>query len=39
MTRGACDSEVFENIRDMKYFNDYDQNKTFVDKTLANLIL
>lgn len=38
MTRGACDSKDFENIRDMKYFNDYDQNKTVVDKTLAKMI-
>lgn len=38
MTRGACDSQTFENIRDMKYFNDYDQNKTITDTTLAKMI-
>jgi hypothetical protein len=38
MTRGACDGEAFENIRDMNYFNAYDQNKTVIDTTLADLI-
>lgn len=38
MTRGACDSQDFENIRDMRYFHEYDQNKTVVDTTLASII-
>jgi hypothetical protein len=38
MTRGACDSKVFENIRDMKYFHDYDKNANTIDTSLADLL-
>ena len=38
MTRGAADSVNYDNFRDMNYFNRYDQNKTFEDNDLKNLI-
>jgi hypothetical protein len=34
MTRGDVLSIVFNNIRDMNYFNAYNQNATFCDDTL-----
>lgn len=37
MTRGAADHEQYENIRDMSYFERYDQNKTEKDETLAKI--
>ena len=39
MTRGAADVYWCENIRDMDYFNRYDQNKNYDDLLLKNLIL
>jgi hypothetical protein len=39
MTRGAADVSWSENIRDMNYFNHYDQNKNYDDLLLKNLIL
>jgi len=37
MTRGDINRQDVENIRDMKYFNDYDKNKTVKDDILANI--
>ena len=39
MTRGAADVYWCENIRDMDYFNKYDQNKDYDDLILKNLIV
>ena len=38
MTRGAADSENYNNIRDMTYFNSYDQTNDN-DETLKNIVL
>jgi hypothetical protein len=38
MTRGACDSKIYENIRDMKYFHDYDANAHTIDTRLADML-
>jgi hypothetical protein len=37
MTRGDVASQGYENIRDMDYFNKYNDNMTFKDDVLANL--
>lgn len=39
MTRGAADVYWCENIRDIDYFNKYDQNKDYDDLLLKNLII
>ena len=38
MTRGDVANDKFENVRDMKYFNTYNENKTFKDTLLRDLI-
>jgi len=38
MTRGAADVPWSENVRDMNYFNAYDQNNTYKDLLLLDLI-
>ena len=38
MTRGAADVPWSENIRDMNYFNNFNQNKTYKDLLLPELI-
>jgi hypothetical protein len=38
MTRGDVSSMNIENIRDMKYFHDYNKNTTYEDTELKNLI-
>jgi hypothetical protein len=39
MTRGAADNYDSENVRDMNYFNRYNENTNVCDETLKNLIL
>jgi len=38
MTRGDATSTVVDNIRDMNYFNNYNDNMTYKDTDLADLI-
>lgn len=38
MTRGDIANQSWENIRDMKYFEDYDKSKTRKDEDLPNLL-
>jgi hypothetical protein len=39
MKRGAADGAAHENIRDMSYFNEYNENTTFEDNLLKNIVL
>jgi hypothetical protein len=39
MTRGDATSNIVENVRDMKYFNKYNENMNYKDTDLANLII
>jgi hypothetical protein len=39
MTRGAADTVLCDNIRNMDYFHGYNENTTFVDDTLKNIIV
>ena len=37
MTRGDVASQEYENVRDMKYFEEYNKDMIFKDETLANM--
>lgn len=39
MKRGAADGAAHENIRDMTYFDKYNENTTFEDNLLKNIVL
>ena len=39
MTRGDATSNVVDNVRDMNYFNKYNENMNYKDTYLADLII